>query len=85
MSDLSIYYWIKNNQCGITTLRRTYNNQTATHTYWARIVVNKVAKFIRINRDEYDTINNRHGAVKDCFLTYTHRNVTRHEHCVRFA
>ena len=84
MSNLAVYYWIRNNQNGCTQLRHTYNSNTGKHYYFASVIVNGYGKFVRITRDEYDTINDRHGNTRDCFRTKNRLGrFTTHEHSVR--
>lgn len=84
MSDLSVYYWIKNNQRGAATLRTTYNKATKQKTYWASVTVAHTTKYVRINKYEYDAINDRAGNVKSCFVTHSNGRFTYNEHCVNF-
>lgn len=84
MSNLSIYYWIKNNQRGATRLRKTIDTRTYKTYYYALVNVNGVERMTRITKYEYDTINDRHGARRDAFITHTRKHMTLHEHCIQF-
>lgn len=82
MRNLSIYYWIKNNQRG-ATLRTTRNAATNKITYWASVTVNNVTKMLRINKYEYDLIKSR-AKTMDCFNTHSNGRFIYHECSIRF-
>jgi hypothetical protein len=84
MSDLSVYFWIKNNQRGATTLRKTVNTRTDKTYYYALVRVNGVERMTRITKDEYAVINDRYGNKRDCFVTREKNGFIYNDHCVQF-
>lgn len=81
MSNLSVFYFIKNQQKS-STLRVTHSG--GKMFFFAEIILPHTSYFTRISKQEYNTINDHWSCVKDSFVSYFKGDKLYQEHCLRF-